>query len=291
MCKKLLTVLLVLVLSSVVSAVHYQRVNDDLTNPTYWDDSDNWNTNTDSSGSYGIPTIISRAKNYTGLQLDVYTASAVCDKIQQMNGNMNIKSGGVVTTNGSVEFNPVLSTITIEAGGTMNACTQQTASSAYTAFKLGRDSSSTGATVNVSGTLNVLSQSTDASELNIGIWNNGATGGGGGGASWTLNINDGGAVNANALTVDGIATDGTAKIDIETGGVMVIDGDVTGYIYTLTTGSATSNGYIVMYGDGIAGNITSDYNITNAGKTTVYVPEPATIALLGLGGLLLRKRR
>jgi len=34
-----------------------------------------------------------------------------------------------------------------------------------------------------------------------------------------------------------------------------------------------------------------DFNLRNLGKTTVTVPEPATIALLGLGGLVLLRRR
>jgi len=35
-----------------------------------------------------------------------------------------------------------------------------------------------------------------------------------------------------------------------------------------------------------------DYNVRNPGKTTVSaIPEPATIALLGFGGLVLRRRK
>lgn len=283
MCKKLLTVLLVLVISSMVYAVDYQRVNEDLVNPTIWNDSDNWNTNMadPGSGTYAIPGVGDRVRDYGGLGYDVYCNTAQVSKVQQIGGTITIKNGGTLNTDGSIEHNSG-GTITVDAGGTFNACLKTVGT--IGSLKIGRASSATANVVNVSGALNVLGSLAD-SDIAMGTW----SAGGGAGGSATLNINDGGVATANLLAVNTNPADITAKIDIETGGVLILDGDVTGWIYTLTTGSAC--GYVVMYGDGVAGNITSDYNITNAGKTTVYVPEPATIALLGLGGLLLRKRR
>ena len=48
-----------------------------------------------------------------------------------------------------------------------------------------------------------------------------------------------------------------------------------------------------IYGDGVHGNVQATYHTSGdaAGYTVVAVPEPATIAMLGLGGLLLRKRK
>lgn len=72
-----------------------------------------------------------------------------------------------------------------------------------------------------------------------------------------------------------------------TAGTLILEGDkqatILGYL---------NDGSITAYG-GLAGaELLYDFNTTNEGKTTVAaIPEPATIALLGLGALVLLRRR
>jgi hypothetical protein len=286
MCKKFLSLVLVLALSTIASAITLSFVGGG--DGSSWGDSDNWASGT----TYQEPTISDFARP-TGNAVTVNTTGAACDKLQfrgVANGWVTIQNGMDLETNGSVEMDSSTTGssvgITIDAGGTLNACTQSGNTSAFTAFKLGRDARTGDSIVNVNGTLNVVSvDAVEKSELNIGVWNNGATGGGGGSVgTWALNIGSTGTVNADVLSVDVNPADGTSLIDITNGGVMVLAGDVRNNI-----GGWIANGFII--GDSGASGVAYDYGVSNAGKTTVYIPEPATIALLSLGGLLLRKRR
>jgi len=74
-----------------------------------------------------------------------------------------------------------------------------------------------------------------------------------------------------------------AKVEFDGDGTLIINGDVTAAIAAYITAGRIygKDGQTVLY----------DYDNINTGKTTVWTPEPATIALLALGGLFLRKRR
>ena len=70
-----------------------------------------------------------------------------------------------------------------------------------------------------------------------------------------------------------------------TAGTLILDYDMEATIQDYI-----DDGWITAYGG--AGTLLLDYDVTNAGKTTLSaIPEPATIALLGLGGLALLRRR
>ena len=95
-------------------------------------------------------------------------------------------------------------------------------------------------------------------------------------ASAILNLH-GGTISAGNLSFD---TD-CGSMDITTG-TMLLDGDESTKVTDLVTG-----GYITAYGG--AGTVIVSYE---ADVTTVTaIPEPVTIALLGLGGLLIRRRK
>jgi hypothetical protein len=273
MCKKLMVLLLVLGIASVATAANISFTG---AIDSAWNKAGNWTP-------AAVPAVTDNARFYTAGVLNCTVTSsgvAIANKVQYRGcpGNSTVTVTGDLTTNGSVEIDTNgTATLNISAGATMDACTQQSGSSQWTSFKLGRASRSGASVCNVDGTLNVTSQSVDASELKLGYWSETSNAGG----TWTLNIGGTGTVNADALVVNLRKLAGTPLIDIATGGLMVLTGDVQAQCINLRNGG-------IIKGDGGASAIGVSLI---GGNTHVQVPEPAMIALLGLGGLLLRKRR
>jgi len=99
-----------------------------------------------------------------------------------------------------------------------------------------------------------------------------------------VNVLDGGLLALSNIHGDGMTSIKQNSImDIIGTGQVTLPGDFEGVIATYA-----ANGLIA--GDGIIGNIKTDLT-TNPGFTTVTVPEPSTLALVGLMGLGLAARR
>ncbi|MHC4424764.1 MAG: PEP-CTERM sorting domain-containing protein [Planctomycetota bacterium] len=97
-----------------------------------------------------------------------------------------------------------------------------------------------------------------------------------------VNVNDGGLLALSNIHGDGASSiKGDSLLSINGTGVITLPNDFVGVIETYA-------GAGLIAGDGILGNVQASFA---DGVTTVVVPEPASMILLGLGGLLLRRKK
>jgi len=254
---------LTLILASLTSAATITWKGPGYSSPAgAWEDASNWDG--------GLPTAtdgIVRAYRSDGagsnITIDTSVSGGVKLQMKYGKSKITINNGGTLTNSGLVEmFMGTTSEVLIMAGGTWNACT-----SASGANFLLATSTSSKDTVSVWGTLNVSGAS--APKLTIGTTGD-ASGFG------TVNIYSGGLVTADRYQIGN-----RGVINMWSGAVFKIKGDVTA-----TTAADIASGKIAGQG----GAVLSTYY--NAFENMTYViPEPATVALLGLGGLTLLLRR
>jgi len=177
-----------------------------------------------------------------------------------------IDVGADLENNGSYEAYNVGSVVDVK--GTWNACTSTNGTTGT--FKLGGKNPAV--VVNVWGTLNVVSgNSTYKTKLAMG---NTYTGGGG-----LINIYDGGLVTADTIGWSG--TTNNIKI-YDSGELRVAGGWAMWQVLKANIAK--------LYGDDVSGGVQLNYD-ADTQTTSVIVPEPATIALLGAGSLMLLRRK
>ena len=209
-------------------------------------------------------------------------------------GGLVVNSGGSLTALGNSKIgnnNVCTGFLTVNAGGTVNA---------NGGWLMVAGNSSVTGIVNIDG--GVLNSAGH-------LW--AATGAG---STATIDIT-GGTITVGGMiglgTVDAVnPSGGTATLNVNEGGLLTL-ANIHGQGTSIHTGSSLNlfgtgrfemagdflghwnNTYIpsgLVYGDGLAGNVIASYD-SGADLTTVVVPEPVSMLLLGLGGLLIRKRR
>lgn len=234
--------------------------------PGLWSDSANW----DAVG--GVPvadtTVVRTAKNaallaemqVTGDQtIGLGLRHGYNDVVTTQGPLLRIMNGGTLSQAGGTRVYLAYTSnadMTIDAGGAATFTHRL-----YVGQGLG-----TTANLDISGTLNVLNNNLYVGNDGIGL----------------ISVLDGGVLNLGApgrLLFTGAAG---SRLDLFDTGKIVFAGSVRG----------GANGLLPsIYGDGLLGNVETNYDAGLDVTTITVIPEPATMILLGLGGLLIRKRR
>ena len=265
MCKKFLSVVLVLALGSVVLAGTVQWADANNSAPVgAWETVSNWSWTLPDSG---LPTLNDTVRAFRadgqGANITVTSTdgTAKAGKLQfkhSASSIVHLSISGYLENSGSVEMTTSKTYVTIQTGGRWDSCTIQSGSAFYLGGGTNADEN-----VNVYGTLNV------AANLNIG---------GTAGGNAFLNIYNSGVVNADSYTIN---TAANRKINLYGSGRMYVKGNV------VTQAQADIDD------ERITCDISKPLAVYDEGtnKTMIYnIPEPVTIALLGLGGLLFRRK-
>jgi hypothetical protein len=287
MSKKLISLVFVLALAGMASAIQWVGPGAG-EGPGNWAVASNWDLNRLPVASDATVVVQSLTAGHLGANVIVDSAvsGGVKPQFTIHTETVTIQDGGSISNDGSVELKGSATvTVTIDDGGVWDACQKLT--QALGTFKLGT-ANSTAAIVDVYGTLNVKNtgtMTTTGSDLQVAFGTSANIGIG------RLNIKDGGLVNVDAYSINSaLVTSGIyagqmrGKIKVDNGGILKIKGNVFATVTADIAAGKIVNGY------GTAEDLIAWTGVEGF-QTYTYVPEPATIALLGLGSLMLLRRK
>lgn len=244
-----------LILAGISSAATVWKVES--VDPQYWNDPVNWTNDVpgvnDGKAVFNVPNAAECLVN------DAQTFAQLVQGDNNAGGIIRIQNGGSLTTTtgwSAIGYNNTAHMI-VEEGGIVSFGEH---------IWVGLLAGSEGTLDINGGTVNVAAM--------IGLGWDGGTG--------YVNINDGGLLALSNIHGDGSSSIKSGLIDITGTGMLTLPGDFIG-----TIEKYVNAGTIV--GNGIAGNVQAVF--ADDVTTVTAIPEPMTLALLGIGGLLIRKRR
>jgi len=271
MSKKLISLVLVLALASLASAVQWGGA-------TFTDAAGDWQAPTNWVGGVLPAASDATCQIYTStgtgsnVYLNSYEPGSIKPQMKFGNTKLEVQNGGTMYADGSFEQGTSGSSgssiVIIDAGGLVDVCKKTTQTTGT--WKVGSASPSTTThLVDIYGVARVKGQLA-TSDIQVGY----------SGGTAEVRIEAGGLLDVDAYSI-GVGK-GVIKIYGQNAGsgIMQILGDKTSQVAT-----DVAAGRIVCVDDGITW-------IYSGGYTKVWnLPEPATVALLGLGSLLLYRKK
>jgi len=283
MSKKLISLVLVLAIAGIASAADFYW-NSDVASGN-WSVASNWKLGGTATSPLATTTPATGDQAWIRSSLNgtlsVLTINANANAtVSRLNMNygtptLNVQSGVTLTNNGTISatgwqfYNTSDGVVNVE-GSLLNERPDTTAM----AVKIGGSSNGLSNTVNIldGGIMTVKNTSTHNAVFGIGNTGTGA-------GSAYVNIAAGGLLDVDSYTFGALVN---KKITITGDGLMRIRGDVRTQVNNDVTAGNIARG---------GGGLLTSWVAGESGQLYTYVPEPATVALLGLGSLMLLRRK